>query len=782
VWLESPQRATAALVAAAAFWAAQAAAAAAVPPVEISLESAIEALGRDGLRIFYSTDLVRPWMRVQAVPEAADPEAALAEILAPFGLATRPGPNNAVLVVRAPRRVDAAQDGHAPHRVAPARAEAPPVPPLEEIVVLASQYELKRALAASRYALSQRDLEYLPDLGDDGLRAVARLPGTATNGLSALTNMRGGEAAETLVRVDGLRLYDPFHFRDFQSIFSMIDPRIVRSMEVYTGGFPASLGDRMSGAIDVTTLPAEESLYHEIGLSFFNASFLSSGQYGAGRGQWIGSIRRSNLDLLYDRLSDQPERPRYTDAFAKVVHAVNDRLSITANVLRSDDDILLADDIDREEQAQSDHRDFYAWVSLEQALGDQTSGRTLVARSQLDSRRQGTSTKTGVSSGALADSRSFTISTIQSDWSRQLGENLLLHVGGSASALEGRYDYEDDVVFDLLFDIEGAPMETARSRSISVRPEGEQYALFATLRHNWTQRLAAELGLRWDKQTLDAQHDATLGPRLGMRYALSDRTELRASWGRFHQSQGIHELQVSDGVDTFFEPQRAEHVVVGIEHGFDLGVNVRVEAYEKSMRDLRPRFENLLNSMVLLPELKPDRLRVAPSAARARGVEIMVDGGPGPIQWWAAYSWSRSLDEISGTDVLRSWDQTHAMSAGVDWDAPKWNVSAALIHRSGWPTSNVVLDDSGPVPLAVVEERNAERLDFYRSLDIRLTRKIELDASSVAVFLELANVLGRENPCCMEYELGDEEEAGALVLEPLSYLPTIPSIGVLWKF
>ena len=782
MWLESPQRATAALVAAAAFCAAQALAAAPEPRAELSLESAIEVLGRDGLRIFYSTDLVRPWMRVQALPQAPDPEAALAEILAPFGLATRPGPNSAVLVVRAPRRVNAAQEVRAQHAVPPAPAAAPPVPPLEEVVVVASQYELKRALAASRYALSQRDLEYLPDLGDDALRAVARLPGTATNGLSALANMRGGEIGETLVRVDGLRLYDPFHFRDFQNIFSMIDPRIVSSMDVYTGGFPASFGDRMSGVIDVTTMPAERSLYHEVGLSFFNASFLSSGRYGEGRGQWIGSIRRSNLDVLYDQLSEQPERPRYTDAFAKVVHEVNDSLSITANVLRSEDDISLADDVDREERAQSDHRDLYAWVSLEHTLGNETTGRTLIARTQLDSRRQGASTKTGVSSGTLTDARSFTIATVQSEWSRQLGENLLLHVGGSASTLEGRYDYEDDVVFDLLFDVEGAPTETVRSRFVSVRPEGEQYALFATLRHSWTQRLAAELGLRWDRQTLDAEHDATLGPRLGMRYALTDRTELRASWGRFYQSQGVNELQASDGVGTFFGPQRSEHAVVGIEHEFDVGVNVRVEAYEKSMQDLRPRFENLLNSRILLPELKPDRLRLAPSSARTRGVEIMVDGGPGPLQWWAAYSWSHALDEIGGTYVPRSWDQMHAVSAGVDWDAPKWNVSAAVIHRSGWPTSNVSLDDSGPVPLAVVEERNAERLDFYRSLDIRLTRKIELDAGSVAVFLEVANVLSRENPCCVEYEIGDEEEAGMLVLKPLSYLPTIPSIGVLWKF
>jgi hypothetical protein len=35
-------------------------------------------------------------------------------------------------------------------------------------------------------------------------------------------------------------------------------------------------------------------------------------------------------------------------------------------------------------------------------------------------------------------------------------------------------------------------------------------------------------------------------------YTLSPQTQLRASIGRFVQFQGINELQVEDGVDTFY--------------------------------------------------------------------------------------------------------------------------------------------------------------------------------------------------------------------------------------
>ena len=89
-----------------------------------------------------------------------------------------------------------------------------------------------------------------------GWRVTARLPGAAAGDLSAKSNLRGGEVDETLVRFDGLRLFNPFHFKDFQTIFSTIDPAIVRGIEVYTGAFPASYGDRMSGVTSSNTSTA----------------------------------------------------------------------------------------------------------------------------------------------------------------------------------------------------------------------------------------------------------------------------------------------------------------------------------------------------------------------------------------------------------------------------------------------------------------------------------------------------------------------------------------------
>ena len=100
----------------------------------------------------------------------------------------------------------------------------------------------------------------MPDIGEDPVRAVARLPGVASQDFSSRVHLRGGTAEETLVRFDDLRLYNPYHLKDFFGVFSSIDPAIVSDIRVYTGGFPVAFGDRSSGVVDIAPrLPARNS-------------------------------------------------------------------------------------------------------------------------------------------------------------------------------------------------------------------------------------------------------------------------------------------------------------------------------------------------------------------------------------------------------------------------------------------------------------------------------------------------------------------------------------------
>ena len=67
----------------------------------LSVLDALTVLEAEGLQLIYSSDLVQPWMSVRESRESEDPAQALLDLLAPFGLTTRQGPRDSLLIVRA---------------------------------------------------------------------------------------------------------------------------------------------------------------------------------------------------------------------------------------------------------------------------------------------------------------------------------------------------------------------------------------------------------------------------------------------------------------------------------------------------------------------------------------------------------------------------------------------------------------------------------------------------------------------------------------------------------
>ena len=64
-----------------------------------------------------------------------------------------------------------------------------------------------------------------------------------------------------------------------------------------------------------------------------------------------------------------------------------------------------------------------------------------------------------------------------------------------------------------------------------------------------------------------------------------------------------------------------------VDHAFAAGLDLRVEAYRKYYRRINPRFENLFDPLVLLPEAEFDRVRIAPDSARATAWRCCCDCG-----------------------------------------------------------------------------------------------------------------------------------------------------------
>ena len=97
------------------------------------------------------------------------------------------------------------------------------------------------------------DIKKIPSVGGepDFAQYVQVLPGvTFTGDQGGQLYIRGGTPVQNKVLLDGMIVYNPFHSI---GLFSVFDADIIRNADVYTGGFPAEYGGRISSIMDITT-------------------------------------------------------------------------------------------------------------------------------------------------------------------------------------------------------------------------------------------------------------------------------------------------------------------------------------------------------------------------------------------------------------------------------------------------------------------------------------------------------------------------------------------------
>ncbi len=260
---------------------------------EVTLGDLLVLYEREGHAIVYSTGVVDESVTVEVPADLT--LAALERLLSPWGLRLKQAAPDQWVVV--------------PERGNAIVKDVPASPGLEAIVVTASRYELEGGNAAAVYRLDAAQIAASPSFGGDSLRVIHRLPGAASLGVSTRPNIRGGDNDELLVVFDGLELIEPFHMRDFQSMFSSLNPRTIQRVEYFTGGFPARYGNKLSGVLDIAAEEQFEKAGGELGLSNYWASALLFSEWGEVQG--VMSARRGNVDLALDVVNPDVGAPRF---------------------------------------------------------------------------------------------------------------------------------------------------------------------------------------------------------------------------------------------------------------------------------------------------------------------------------------------------------------------------------------------------------------------------------------------------------------------------------------
>lgn len=253
-------------------------------------------------------------------------------------------------------------------------------------------------------------------------------------------------------------------------------------------------------------------------------------------------------------------------------------------------------------------------------------------------------------------------------------------------------------------------------------------------------------------------------PRLSLQYQLDSTSQLKLSFGTYHQYLQL----ISNAISPFtalevwlpaspnIEPQFASQWAINYLKYFPSAkMEISAAAYYKRFKhqiDYAPHSTPYLN-----PYLEGD-LRFG--TARSYGLELLLKRDFGRLNGWIAYTYSRVFRQTEGLNAGRTYpafqDRPHDFSLVLNYQVrERIRFTANWLSQSGStftsPTGFYTFNDQ-PVP--IYDERNNDRLPTYHRLDISfqftLNRKPDNKYQHSLVF-SIYNALAHKNVFAVKF-------------------------------
>jgi tetratricopeptide (TPR) repeat protein len=576
--------------------------------------------------------------------------------------------------------------------------------------------------ARRRASLNRLDVYMAPGGTADILQVFQMLPGATRASEGSDLYVRGGDPAETPVMVEGARLLYAGVFETLHGgVFGILDPSVLRRAYFSSGGFSARWGDALSGVVDLETDGAPGTVQARGGLNFAGGGATVRAPIGGRGGLW-GSLRATEtslLNVLHGDAGEYPSAPRSLEGVAGATFAPRPGLELKAVALAEGDDAAREiDAIGWNGPFESRGRTSLAVVSLRALTPD--AGRAFRATASWT--RRASDFEFGVLDRERIDRRA----ALRVEGDIGSGASRQLRFGVEAAHLDavesGRVPTTERVA-------PGSPAEPlAGGRDASAHA-----GAFVEAEVHPVSALALVAGTRVDR--LPGEESMTLDPRLAIAWRADDWT-FRVAGGTFQQGRWRVDYELPDGGVPAGTPRRARHAALGIER--EGRPSLRVEGFLKSYDRYAPEDG----------ELEIESGRAAGIDALARWLQTDRWGG------WVAYSYLHaSLDLADGLRVPSGIDVTHSLTAVATRTIGAWQIGATARYATGRPYTPVVgSSDTQGFPAPVYGEAHSRRLPDYARLDARLTRFQSLGGRMAVFYLEVLNVLDRDNAATVVYD------------------------------
>jgi hypothetical protein len=340
-----------------------------------------------------------------------------------------------------------------------------------------------------------------------------------------------------------------------------------------------------------------------------------------------------------------------------------------------------------------------------------------------------------------------------------------MEAGVELRAASGVYDYRETISpFPELSDSPDRIDVTADVGGLDASVYGQD---------EWrlSDRAGAVYGMRAHWQSY--RPGLALSPRGAVAVRFLPGTTWRVGMGSVAQPVGPSNVPVESGVGDATAPERAAHLVVGMETTSGPRLSVRVEAYYKGLSDLTGRDRDIGR--------KSQYYRVSGSGT-AYGWELFARGRPGSAaSWTAGYAYAVSERNDGDATYPSDFDRRHATLFNASADVTESaTLTAAWRFHTGTPVSpaHFVRDDEGRVTSASVGlPDDGVRTPPFHSLDVRLTKAYRFATWSMTAYLQVTNAYARDN--VQEYSY---DAAMGYVRVEENFLPVTPTFGLTARF
>lgn len=655
---------------------------------------------------------------------------------------------------------------------------------LEEVVV--SGISARQRIEEGQIGVERLELSRIaltPSLGGetDIIKAIALLPGVRSEGDGGGGfEVRGGNAAQNLVTLDGIPLYNPSHV---MGIFSTFNDRALGNAALYKGPFPAAYGGAVSGVLETTLGAGDMKEWHgSATVGILAAKVNGSGPIVKDRLSLSVAARRSYVDAFLKMIPKYRSTVmNFYDASAKLRFRPSGKHLVDGSFFISHDNMAIHNVMG-----------FY-WGNLGASV-NWTATPSSTLRFTTTAALDRFNPKMGMSVMDMNEEMKGFIHSYSVNEVAQisLASGHKLDVGfrsGLLRVMSGEWTangaYEKDI---------RSLWENAVWINYSGRP-AERWEMNVGMRFN----LGSVLGsspfrefIAVGRAAPETGHRTYFNPepRLSLHWQAADHHSLKAGFGI--ASQNLH--AVRSGTTSFpfdryaltsdeIRPQRTVQCALGYtgmtaEGDWDWSA----EGYFRHLsnvydyRDGKNSFSDIDLQAIILG-----------GRGRSYGGEFMIRKNTGRLTGWISYTLSRTQTRIAGINGGKWYDATsdrrHDLAVtSIFRLTDRWNISGSWIFSSGQPlTAPDVKYSVAGVTCYYYSARNSYRTPPTHRLDLSATYTHKGRRMTYQWTVGLFNAYCRYNPYVVYFRDDPDKPSGTCAVQQAMY-GLIPSVSYTLQF